>query len=368
MAEGDQQPVIIKKVVKGGHAHHGGAWKIAYADFVTAMMAFFLLLWLLNSVTQESLEGISNYFAPVAPSASTSGSGDVLGGKTITEDGTLQNDTARDSVTVDLPPPKAGTGGDFNESEQAEKTEEEDIEAKVSALEQEQLDEAQEQLREVIEDNPAFNQFRNSLLVDNTPEGLRIQLIDRDGLAMFPSGSSKMYLHAQKILEAVSKVILSVPQNISVSGHTDATAFNRQNYGNWELSADRANAARRQLERFGVPDSRVNRIVGKGPKAPLLADDPSHPSNRRLSIILLRGTGDQSANLEAAKQLIEEELPGLNEIKRRQTLGIPDPSPESGGDPENSIITPLPPASPGTKPSSPAVPGLNFDIQADTQS
>ena len=111
MAGETKQPIIIKKIKKAGHGHHGGAWKIAYADFVTAMMAFFLLLWLLNSVTQEQLAGISNYFAPVTASSSTSGSGDILGGKTITEEGAAQNSTSRDSVTVDLPPPKAGTGG-----------------------------------------------------------------------------------------------------------------------------------------------------------------------------------------------------------------------------------------------------------------
>jgi len=115
--EAGGQPIIIKKINKGGHGHHGGAWKIAYADFVTAMMAFFLLLWLLNSVTQEQLEGISNYFAPVSASTSTSGSGDILGGKTITEEGASESSTSRDSVSVDLPPPKAGKGSQDNESD-----------------------------------------------------------------------------------------------------------------------------------------------------------------------------------------------------------------------------------------------------------
>lgn len=199
--EAGQQPIIIKKIVKGHGGHHGGAWKIAYADFVTAMMAFFLLLWLLNSVTQESLEGISNYFAPVSSSQTTSGAGDILGGKTISEEGAAQSATAQDSVTQDLPPPKAGTGGDLSEGEKESKeATDKDIEEQAAKKEQEAFEDAKKELEKALESVPEMDKLKQSLMVDNTPEGLRIQLIDRDGLAMFPSGGASMFPHTQKLL------------------------------------------------------------------------------------------------------------------------------------------------------------------------
>ncbi|MGB0671300.1 MAG: flagellar motor protein MotB, partial [Rhodospirillales bacterium] len=178
MSEGGKSPIIIKRIKKGGgHGHHGGAWKVAYADFVTAMMAFFLLLWLLNSVTQEQLEGISNHFAPVSASESTSGAGGVLGGTVIAEEGAMTNVTSRPSVTVDLPPPSAGTGGPQSPAEIAE----EQAEALRQKKEQEDFQQVEKELRQAISALPDQN-LADSLLIDNTPEGLRIQLVDRDGL------------------------------------------------------------------------------------------------------------------------------------------------------------------------------------------
>ena len=225
--EAAKQPIIIKKVIKVTGGHGGGAWKIAYADFVTAMMAFFLLLWLLNSVTQEQLEGISNYFAPVSASTSTSGSGDILGGKTITEEGASESSTSRDSVTVDLPPPKAGKGSADAEGAEGESEGKSDnaSEEALKEAEQEQFEKAQEELEETIDPNPAMKQFKESLLIDDTPEGLRIQLVDQDGLAMFPSGGADMFLHTRRLMEIVSKVVVTLPQRLAVSGHTDAVPF-----------------------------------------------------------------------------------------------------------------------------------------------
>ena len=288
-------PIIIKRVKKGGHAAHGGAWKIAYADFVTAMMAFFLLLWLLNSVTQEQLEGISDYFAPTTASQSTSGSGDILGGATITVDGSLQDDTSRPQVTIDLPPPKAGTGGEGSAGENttnAPEPEEITEEERKAVAEERQFQEAQQALQDSLEQMPEFQQLAQSLMVDNTPEGLRIQIVDQDGLAMFASGRADMYDHTVKLMELALPVIMSMPQNISITGHTDAVPFKRADgYSNWELSADRANAARKVLMDQGVPESRLSHVVGKAATDPLLADDPKNARNRRLSIIMLRGTG-----------------------------------------------------------------------------
>ena len=320
--EAAKQPIIIKKVIKVTGGHGGGAWKIAYADFVTAMMAFFLLLWLLNSVTQEQLEGISNYFAPVSASTSTSGSGDILGGKTITEEGASESSTWRDSVTVDLPPPKAGKGSADAEGAEGESEGKSDnaSEEALKEAEQEQFEKAQEELEETIDANPAMKQLKESLLIDDTPEGLRIQLVDQDGLAMFPSGGADMFLHTRRLMEIVSKVVVTLPQRLAVSGHTDAVPFRSDNgYSNWELSSDRANSARRALQHFGVPEKRFSRVVGKAATEPLLPDDPNHARNRRLSIILLRGTGEGNPAANGGKaQQKEDVLPGLGDIKKRQ--------------------------------------------------
>ena len=311
MAEGAPTPqaIIIKKVKKGGHAaHHGGAWKIAYADFVTAMMAFFLLLWLLNSVTQDSLEGLSNYFAPVSVSASTSGSGGVLGGKVLSEEGAGTSSSGQVSnVTMDLPPPKAGSGGE----ESASVTE--DVAKKaLEQIEEQQFEEAQQKIETSIKASAELEQLKESLLIENTPEGLRIQLIDQDGLPLFSSGGSTMLPHTRKLLSLVAEVVLSMPQQLSISGYTDSVPFQTSTgYSNWELSSDRANAARRGLMDQQVPEDRISRVVGKAATEPLLPEDPTHASNRRLSIVLLRGTGEPIAEKE-------ESLPGLNAIKQKQ--------------------------------------------------
>jgi len=302
----DNQTIIIKKIKKGGGGHHGGAWKVAYADFVTAMMAFFLLLWLLNSVTQEQLEGVSNYFTPTTASKSTSGSDGALGGKVLSEEGALTAQSSKATVKLDLPPPKI----------QEKKTEQtpDDSDPKKEALkkqEDKQFEEAKEKLKKAIKENPAFKRLAESLMIDNTPEGLRIQIVDQDGLAMFPSGSAKMFLHTKKILELITKVIATQPQDLAISGHTDAKKFGGSGaYSNWELSADRANSARRELIKSGIPEKRIGRVVGKSAKEPLMKDDPGNARNRRLSIILLRGTGDQ--------KLPPEKLPGLRAIQQKQ--------------------------------------------------
>jgi len=285
------QTIIVKRVKKGGGGHHGGAWKIAYADFVTAMMAFFLLLWLLNSVTQEQLEGISNYFAPASVAKTTSGSGGVFGGTAISVEGTMQHLSSSPSVTVDLPPPKAGTGA--QESVEREISKEEAAEL-VKEQEQQQFEKASKELEELLEQVPDVRNLVNSIIIDNTPEGLRIQIVDQQGLAMFPSGSAQMYPHTRNVLRVVSEVIKKMPQNLSITGHTDSTRFagGELGYTNWELSADRANATRRVLLELGVPPSQLARVVGSADQDPLDKANPADPKNRRIAIVMLRGSGD----------------------------------------------------------------------------
>jgi chemotaxis protein MotB len=270
MAENGGQTIIIKRVKKITGGHGGGAWKVAYADFVTAMMAFFLLLWLLNSVTQEQLEGISNYFAPASVAATTSGSGDVLGGTSMsTVEGAL-NEPTSSSVTVDLPPPKAGSGSE----------------------EEKQFKEAEEEIKATLADLPQLKQLTDSLVIDQTPEGLRIQVVDQEGLAMFPSGSAKMFGHTRSALSLVGKVIKKMSQSTSITGHTDAVKFGSgAAYTNWELSADRANSTRRALIKTGVESDRLAKVIGAAANDPLVVDDPEHARNRRIAIVLLPGTG-----------------------------------------------------------------------------
>jgi chemotaxis protein MotB len=298
MAEEDgKSPIIIKRIKKGGAAAHGGAWKVAYADFVTAMMAFFLLLWLLNSVTEEQLQGISNYFAPTAVSQSPSGAGGMLGGQVIGE-GASQSNAGQPTATINLPPSTIGSGGqDFTDPQEgmSDKNEDgagdSDADGKKAqeAAEKAELKETEQALQQAMSSLPDMEKLKTSLLVDNTPEGMRIQIVDQDGLPMFAPGSSAMYEHTRKLLALVGRVIKQLPQKIAISGHTDGGGFtDPSGYGNWELSADRALASRRILLQSGVPDSRIARVSGRAAADPLLIDDPDSPRNRRVSIILLR--------------------------------------------------------------------------------
>ncbi len=287
-----QQQIIIKRVKKVAGGHHGGAWKVAYADFVTAMMAFFLLLWLLNAVTEEQLTGVSNYFAPTIASKSQSGASGILGGKVIGE-GALESNTSSPSLVQHLPPSSIGPGGEDLTQGDADQTEsgmtEKEFKEKLAEREQQRFEKAKEMLQNAVSGIPELKKYQGSMLVDNTPDGLRIQLTDQEGLAMFPSGSSAMYGYTRALLELVARVVNQLPNKISISGYTDSIPFHDPSgYTNWELSADRALASRRALVAAGVPDSRIDRVVGRADTDPLVKNDPKAPRNRRISIILLR--------------------------------------------------------------------------------
>jgi chemotaxis protein MotB len=319
-------PIIIKKIKKGGGGgHSGGAWKVAYADFVTAMMAFFLLLWLLNSVTQEQLEGISNYFAPASASATKSGSGQVLGGQAVSQPiGSLtQASENSQAQVVDLPPPtQAPPPAEITSqpTQTPQQITEQQAREAVQKKEQEQFDQAVKELNNAISQNEN-KELAKSLMVENTAEGLRIQVVDQDGAAMFPSGSSQPNDRMLKVLKLVSQAITEMPQNVSITGHTDAKKFGggESGYTNWELSADRANASRRALQQLGVPADRIVKVVGEADRDPLVAADPDSERNRRIAIVLLRGTGAQA------------------------TPGAPGTAPPAGA--AKAVSSPLPPPS-----------------------
>lgn len=285
MAEEAPSVTIIKRGKKCPHSHHGGAWKVAYADFVTAMMAFFLLLWLLNASTEEQLSGLSNYFAPTSVSKSTSGAGGLLGGQVIGE-GAMPSKTASPSITMSLPP---STMGKMGEDEGEGSPDGQPDEEAAARLEQMQFEEAADKLRIAVQLNPDLKGLAKNILVDNTAEGLRIQIVDQEGTSMFTSGSSDMLDHTKRLLGLVAKAVNQMPQKISISGHTDASPFvDKTGYSNWELSADRALASRRVLLYAGINPDRIARVVGRAETDPLVKDQPADPRNRRISIVLLR--------------------------------------------------------------------------------
>ena len=291
-----QPVIIIKRVKKGGHAaHHGGAWKVAYADFVTAMMAFFLMLWLLNSTTEAQKQGISDYFSPATVSQSSGGAGGLLGGRAISSPGAMMTRVAIPSPSLILEPTTGATEGSAEEqggvSDGAETTEEAEIKAKKTLKEEEELrlKKMAEELLKTIKDDPELMGMEEQVMIDLTREGLRIQIIDKEGRSMFPSASARMYKRTRRLLARVAAAVRGQPNKIVISGHTDAKPFRGGNrrYGNWELSADRANSARRALLEGGIARDRINKVTGLAARDPLVPDDPDSARNRRISILLL---------------------------------------------------------------------------------
>jgi chemotaxis protein MotB len=275
-ASGDQRPIIVikkKKKVEGGH--HGGAWKVAYADFVTAMMAFFLLLWLLNVTTKEQKLGIAEYFAPTSVSDSSSGAGGVMGGQSMVSPGAQDDPLAPITAVQPIPPTgETGEGGAEGEAQAAP-----DPNVKQIAKE----------VMEAIEDNPDLAEMKENIRVDETPEGVRIQIVDTDGRSMFPSGSAKMYAWTQALLKEVAAVIAPLPNAVSIRGHTDGAPFRGLGgYNNWDLSTDRANASRQVLANSGLDQARLANVTGKADRDHFLPNDPLNPQNRRISIVLMK--------------------------------------------------------------------------------
>ena len=312
----DQRPIIIKKIKKSGGGHHGGAWKVAYADFVTAMMAFFLLLWLLNVTTEEQRNAISNYFDPTHPkvSESMSGAGGIMGGTAMSTEGamtsTMQN--------ISLPQTSGTTTRSFERGESGEEKPEdtatdqqlEQLKAELAQEEEKRFEEAKEELEKKIAENPELAELAKNLMVDITPEGLRIQVVDQEGDPMFPKGSAQMFDKTKKLMNAVSEVVKSMPNNVSVRGHTDSFKYrDGATYTNWELSADRANATRRVLMDDGIPEPRLSDVVGKADTDHLFKDNPQDARNRRISIILLREDLNKVAVQELEKRGVKMDKP-----------------------------------------------------------
>jgi chemotaxis protein MotB len=271
------QPIIIKRIKKGGHAVHGGAWKIAYADFVTAMMAFFLLMWLLGSTTEGDKKGIADYFsAPLKLSLMASGSG------------------AGDASHV-----IKGGGEDFTRSTgqvkrgdvQAEKStiNIHQLKSEQTRAEVAKLTELKKKVEEKIAENAKLKAMGSQILLEMTPDGLRIQIVDTEGRPMFASGSPAVQPGMRELLRTVGGVLSEVPNRLTLEGHTDALPFGstERGYSNWELSSDRANASRRELLAGGLQEDHVLRVQGLAASNPFDRKDPSAPANRRISIVVM---------------------------------------------------------------------------------
>jgi chemotaxis protein MotB len=335
--------IVIRREEAGGHGHHGGAWKVAYADFVTAMMAFFLLMWLLNATSEEQRRGLADYFAPNNVLAkAASGSGQPFGGQTPTDKGSavstsgavrvqagqapvrldvdedpgdkqnppestappLADDvpagTAKIPAKGGLEPGGATPGSEGMEAglprgpggtagaEAAAQLPDATLQAELARRERAAFERAAADIREAVAADPALAEIAKQLLIEQVPEGLRIQLLDAERQPMFASGNPAPNERGRALLAKVAQVIARLPNGIMVAGHTDAAPFRGGERSNWDLSSERANAARRFLLDQGVTEARLQSVSGQADRIPLLPDQPLAAGNRRVAITLLR--------------------------------------------------------------------------------
>lgn len=289
------QPIIIKKVKKKGHAHHGGAWKIAYADFVTAMMAFFLLMWLISMTTPEQKEGLANYFAPASISLTTSGAGGVMGGTSMDNSGSQMSGSAADVLRntqsagqnsnaesdKDVGGPARQQGSEARASS--------DSEFNLKSLDSQAFHSAAASIKQAWQALPEVTPFMDNLLIEETEDGLNIQIVDQQGRPMFPEGSKYPLEQTRQAIAAIAPILQQLNAQITISGHTAAGArYDNPRYGPWELSADRANVVRATLGEFGLGDDRIKSVVGRSTDEPFFPNDPYMAANERVRITVLQ--------------------------------------------------------------------------------
>ncbi|MGN6388529.1 MAG: flagellar motor protein MotB [Burkholderiaceae bacterium] len=301
MADDGMRPIIVKRIKKGGGGHHGGAWKIAYADFVTAMMAFFLLMWLLGSTTKGDLEGIAEYFKTPLKVAMSGGSGSGDSSSVIQGGGkdlTRRNGQVRKGETA---APKKS----YNlKAAQLE----------LERIESERLKALKAHIEALIDANPVLKLYKKQLLIDITTEGLRIQIVDEQNRPMFELAKAELQPYTKEILHEIGRALNEVPNRISLSGHTDAKPYStgEKGYSNWELSADRANASRRELIAGGMDEAKILRVVGLSSAVLFDKNDPFNPANRRISIIVMNHKTEESITREGKSVDVgqESDVPG----------------------------------------------------------
>ena len=290
MADEGLRPIIVKRIKKGGGGHHGGAWKIAYADFVTAMMAFFLLMWLLGSTSKGDMNGIAEYFKTPLKVAMQGGSGSGDSSSLIQGGGRDLTRKDGQQKKGDNPQPKKSynLGAAKAELERLELARLEGLKAKITAM---------------IDASPTMRQYKKQLLIDITTDGLRIQIVDEQNRAMFALAKAELQPYTKEILFEIGQTLNDMPNKISLSGHTDAAAYSsgEKGYSNWELSADRANASRRALIAGGMDEGKVLRVVGLSSAVPFDKDNPLSPVNRRISIIVMNKRAEEAITKEGEK-------------------------------------------------------------------
>jgi len=288
MADEGMRPIIVKRIKKTAGGHHGGAWKIAYADFVTAMMAFFLLMWLLGSTSKGDLNGISEFFKTPLKVAMAGGSGSG-------ESDSILQGGGQDLTRKD---------GQVRKTEQEAQSKAFDLNTAKAALEREEgkrLQALKARIEATIDANPLLKKYKNQLLLDITSEGLRIQIVDEQNRPMFALANANLQPYTKEILHAIGFVLNEVPNRVGLSGHTDSTPYmSDAGYSNWELSADRANASRRELVIGGMNEDKVLRVVGLGSAANLDKQDPFNPINRRISIIVMNKRTEENVLRDGA--------------------------------------------------------------------
>ncbi|MGM0552633.1 MAG: flagellar motor protein MotB [Pseudomonadota bacterium] len=312
--EDKTQPIIVKKkVIKAGH--HGGSWKVAFADFATAMMSFFLLLWLLAALEADERAGISEYFNnPSAFEGRAATPGQAPGDGTGVDPSILDFEGLPEMLQdpEHMAPPSG--------------LDEATLEELAEAQDREVLETLQEALEDALEQSQALEPYKDQLLLDITPEGLRIQIVDRENRPMFDSASAQPLPHASSILRELASLINQVPNRISITGHTDARLLSRGDYSNWELSADRANAARRALIAGGADPDQIARVIGLAATVPIDQRNPEAAINRRISIIVLN---------KEAEEAMRESLTGDQEHSRANgETPTGDPGIEPAAEPE----------------------------------
>jgi chemotaxis protein MotB len=316
-ASGEEpRPIIIKKVKKGGHAHHGGSWKVAFADFATAMMAFFLLMWLMEATTEEQRGAISEYFnnpsdiqgaSPVPSPSPIQGPGGASTSMIKLGGGMELHHDAAPPAPIAPPTPGVQTA-----------TRPDDDGAQEEKLDNERLAALMDALKKGIDERESLAKYKDQILLDVTPEGVRIQIIDHERRSMFPLGSARLEDFSSDILKELAHIVSGVPNRISISGHTDRKPYVAVNYTNWELSADRANAARRALLAGGLAPEKIGRVVGLASSVLLEPSAPESPVNRRISIVVMNKRTEAAINAENGNLLMVQDT---------------GPSPAPGGEP-----------------------------------
>jgi chemotaxis protein MotB len=399
MADGKEASIIIKKVKKGGHGgHHGGAWKVAYADFVTAMMAFFLLLWLLQATAQSQKEGIAEYFTPTIGVRDNAGIG-FKGGKTNYLEGRKVEEKSPPGVIIGRMPQgptsqkeerqspvestqdaylyeKGGQHSDMAESggrdTKKEQKKPSDVTTgtndvtvgtdntldKNSTTETVVFEHAEEDIRKAMEEDPNFNEYKDNVIVTQTPEGMKIEIIDDDKLPMFESKGAQLTQAGEKILRLMADVIKAMPNRISITGHTEATNYAEPGglYTNWELTADRANAARRFLMTANMEPTRVAKVVGRADQELLDPKLPTSARNRRVTIILLRGS---------YLTTLDSQTPAPQNLLTvpRPTVTTPEPPPAPAKPAPPPVKVPPPEHAPAARPQKTNVDSLSTEFK-----